>query len=536
MRLSLLAGCLLLAGQTFAQTPQYAWGRLDGTVNYTSGVQNMQQVVAGSKGNVLWGTIQNKKATGTGINFGDYRLSQIDSSGNTTVTTILAGKIALLQTAADTAGNWYLLGTYQDSIRFANGMQLLRSTTAGTESEYFFARLKAGTLQPDWLVPAGSNASCKTECFAMNAGGLYFPIDSTNGTTLNRLNLTTGARSTLWGQSKSGTTVNMQADAKGNLYLLGNDVNESSISFNGTVQNIPAGMQYTWYIARYKANGQLHWNHFAGDITTPVRTIRYDGNNALFVSGNLLDSTTLAGHFFTKPLSFTNGDYLTVRLDTNGTLQWAQQRPAGTSTGKYGFNNPQNAVVADSNLYLFCSTESNPAWTGGTPTTGSSRNNGTLVQVSTATGRVNSARALQNNYSIPQQIATDGYNLWVTGMARDSTALHFDSVTVPVPALKTVPFLAKVKLRNRTQPVGINTVVTAMEFFRVSPNPASQTLTITAQKGLQYRLVDAAGRTLLSGIFKGGTENIAVGNLPRGFYLLEGVSAGGKQVQRVVLE
>ena len=540
MRLSLLAGCLLLAGQTFAQTPQYSWAKLDGTVGYTAGIQNARQVVAAHRGTAFWGTIQNRKSTTTGANLGDYRLAEMDSNGTATVATMVTGKLALLQVEADTAGNWYILGTYKDSVRFANGLQLLRST-AGGESEYFLARLQRGTLQPDWLVRAGNNSSCATECFALNTTGLYFPVDSSAGssnsiTILNRLQLATGTQTRLWGQTGSSYTTSIRTDAAGNVYLLGSCVDIPGINFNGTSRPLPAGIQYPWYVARYKAGGQLHWNHYVEDITCHERGFQLDGANALFISGALSDSTTFAGHHFSKPVSFISGDYLTARLDSNGVLQWAQQRPAGSTGGGYEFGNRNHVVVADSSLYLFCTTNGNPTWAGGISTTGNGKVNGTLVQVSTTTGVVSSARAIQNTFSIPQQIATDGYNLWVTGVARDSTALHFDSVTVAVPALKTVPFLAKVKLRTRQQPVGVDHIANTQNFFQVSPNPAGQTLTITSQKGLQYRLLDVAGKTILSGNFNGGTERISVGTLPRGFYLLEGISAGGKQVQRVILE
>ncbi len=539
MRFLLLAGCLLLAGQTFAQTPQYAWARLDGTVSYTSGVQNARQVVAAYLGTAFWGTIQNRKATTTGANLGDYRLAEIDSTGATTVATMVTGKLALLQVEADTAGNWYILGTYKDSVRFANGVQLLRST-AGGESSYFLARLQRGTLQPNWLVRAGSNDFCRTECFAMNTTGLYFPIDSAGGTSgstsINRLQLATGARTLLWKQTGSSYTTSINADAGSNIYLQGNCVGSTGINFNGTSQPVPVNLQYPWYAARYKAGGQLHWNHYGSDITCSVRGSQLEGANALFVSGPLSDSTTFAGHQFSKPPSPGSVDYLLVRLDSNGVLQWAHQRPTGNTGGHYGFQNRNHAAVADSNLYLFCSTDGYPDWTGGVTTTGNGKPNGTLVQVSKTTGSVNSARALLNTYSISQQIATDGYNLWITGVGRDSTALHFDSVMLAVPPLVTVPFLAKVKLPKPPVPTGIANVAPGLSFFTVAPNPAGQMLTVHSEKGLPFRLLDAAGSTVLSGAFKGGRETLSVSHLPRGFYLLEGISAGSKQVQRVVLE
>ena len=84
-------------------------------------------------------------------------------------------------------------------------------------------------------------------------------------------------------------------------------------------------------------------------------------------------------------------------------------------------------------------------------------------------------------------------------------------------------------LEVHPKPVGIHIPKVIQSFFTVSPNPAGQTLSITSEKGFVYRLLDDAGRTLLSGTLKGGTENISAGNLPRGFYLLEGSSAGGRK-------
>jgi hypothetical protein len=112
--------------------------------------------------------------------------------------------------------------------------------------------------------------------------------------------------------------------------------------------------------------------------------------------------------------------------------------------------------------------------------------------------------------------------------------MRFDSVRLAVPQMRLVPFLAMLEVHPK--PVGIHVPKAIQSFFTVSPNPAGQSLNITSEKGFVYRLLDAAGKALLSGTFKGGTESISVGNLPRGFYLLEGSSAGNRQVQRVILE
>ncbi len=534
MRLSLLSFLLFFALAGNAQSPQYRWAQRDGNVSYTSGISSMQQVVAGHEGKALWGVIQNRKRPGT-PSLGDYKLMELDSNGATLITKALNGNLGLIQAAADAAGNWYVLGTYYDSVGFAGGPALLRST-AGGQSKYFMARLQKGTLQPAWLVSLGENAFCETPCFTMAAGGIYFAIDSSYGTSLNRLDVVTGVRTKLWNQVGRSYTSAIQADAAGNIYLLGTCAEPTGISFNGTSSLPPASFSYPWYIARYKAGGSLHWNHWASDITCPARSLKLSGNNALYVTGDLNDSVTLLGHFFTRPTQANGKDYLSARVDSSGTLVWAQQRPAGaTGNGSYDFENDFHTVFLDTALYLFCTTNGATDWAGGLQTTGNGKFNATLVGLNAGSGNAFVARAIGTNFSLAQQIATDGSRIWITGVGRDSTALRFDTVSVAVPQLKTVPFLAMIKVRE-TPPAGIAGIQKVQSFFEVFPNPAGQALTIQSPQHLTYRLLDVAGRTLLSGVLKTGTATISVGNLPRGFYLLEGISAGGKQVQRVVLE
>ncbi len=75
--------------------------------------------------------------------------------------------------------------------------------------------------------------------------------------------------------------------------------------------------------------------------------------------------------------------------------------------------------------------------------------------------------------------------------------------------------------------------------FRVSPNPAKVSLLVTTaqvQRGTTLTLSDALGREVLNERMNSTTHTLAVGELPRGVYMVTLRSGTSKETQRVVLE
>jgi len=87
-------------------------------------------------------------------------------------------------------------------------------------------------------------------------------------------------------------------------------------------------------------------------------------------------------------------------------------------------------------------------------------------------------------------------------------------------------------------PNAISTVATPAS-FSVFPNPAKGSLIVTTaqiQRGTTLTLTDAFGREVLNERMNSTTHTLAVGELPRGVYMVTLRSGTSKEAQRVVLE
>jgi hypothetical protein len=531
-RLLLFIPVIISAASALHAQSKWVWAKNDGAVTYNINPTYPRQVVAAHNSHTLWGVIQNKKMTYGQVMLGDYKLADYDAAGAAMVSTTITGKVSLTAARADASGNWYVLGYFYDTVRVSNGMSITRSVTDG---EYFLLRLHAGTLAPDWLQPVGSNYFCGTDCFTLRGGDIYLPVDSSYGTAICKYNTVTGARTTLWSQTGRTNTSYIDADDAGNIYLMGNCALNGGISFNGTPSSPPASAQYPWYIARYHNNGQHHWHYWLTDITCIARSFVMGGNNAVYLSGALADSTSLGAHSFIKPVGIFNTDFLMARLDSSGALVWAQQRPVTrTPQGNIFFGSQFHMAVADTMLYMFCETQGQSIWSGTVITqTTTNRHNGTLVAYS-ASGIPKWAKTIEAGYTIAQHIITDGPALLITGVGSDSAAIQFDSVGIATTQGNYIPYLAKMDLAQGIVPTGIQSLVTPS--VTAWPNPAKTMLYLHADEGLNLTIRDITGRMVWHKTVQKAVEPVETAAWPRGLYVLEAASSKGRSVMKVLLD
>ena len=144
---------------TFAQ-PQWQWAKKSGSANYTINPSYPHQAIAAVGGKSLWAAMQNKKAIYGQLAFGDYLMQELDAAGNITASLAAGGRFSLIDAQADAAGNWYLLGTFYDTVRLSSSLQFGRDSF-GNAASYFIARLHAGTLAPEWMNLIGTNSVCE---------------------------------------------------------------------------------------------------------------------------------------------------------------------------------------------------------------------------------------------------------------------------------------------------------------------------------------------------------------------------------------
>lgn len=526
---------LIMGADTSAQSLPYTWGKAE-SITYSVNPGYPRQVVAGHAGKVLWGVLQGIKLNYGQRSLGNYKLTIYDSAGNAGNQVSITGKMWLVDAQADAAGNWYVLGYYYDSVVFTNGMMLLRDPMLLTKSSYFMFRLDAGTLALSWLKPLGSNNYCKTECFTLKNNHIYLPVDSVSGSTINKIDITNGARTELWKQGDSYIS-SLQVDDAGNIYLTGACA-AANMEFNNTPATVPAGFSYPEYVVRYKANGQHDWHFWMKEITCVQRKLSLVNNNFIYYSGTLYDSVNVNGYHFNRGPSMAS-DYLMVRMDSTGQVKWGRQLTGITSPqGMISILDPHHGVVKDSSFLFFATSRSTINW-GNSVTTATVNlaNNATLVSVQ-PDGASAWAKVVKARFSNSQHIVSDGNAVWITGVAMDSTAIGFDSLNVPVtPAYS--PYLAKLEAKKiAPPPTGINNPGTLG--FAVAPNPATNKLIISGlsewNRDAIVLLVDITGRHLLRRTVTGAAMEQDVSQLSRGIYFLEVQQNGQRVVKKIVLE
>ena len=546
MKQHILLTALLLAIVTHCVAqPAWRWARGDAGVSYNINPSYPRQVVATSgRGKSLWGDIQAKRATYGPVALGEYMLRELDSNGIATAGLAARGRFSLTDAQADGAGNWYVLGTFYDSVILSPSLRLGRDSFSNTPN-CFLARLHDGTLSADWLVTIGSSTSTGAAAFCISGSSLIVPVDSFSSTAFMRYDAATGVATTMWTQGGSSRTTCIDADSAGNIYVTGNCIQSLSLIFNGTVSTpAPPSGKYPWYVARYHANGALHWYYFLTDVTCNARSFKPGSANAVYLTGTLSDSTRLGSTLFTKPAGFFNADFLMVRLDSNGNVVWAHQRPVTSSMqGSVSFASQYHLAIADTMLYMYCNTTGASTWGPGITTSNGTRNLATLVAYDASGGNAVWAKTVGGLQTLCQHIVSDGSSIWVTGNGSDSTGLKFDTASVPTTVGQYIPYVARMRVNTKTtgssNPAGINHTAPAATAVSIYPNPAQHAITIARLAGDETICVrDMSGRIMLPtvGAKKANKVRVQTAELPRGMYLIEVSGAGGRTVTRIVLE
>ncbi|RYZ54611.1 MAG: T9SS type A sorting domain-containing protein, partial [Sphingobacteriales bacterium] len=165
-------------------------------------------------------------------------------------------------------------------------------------------------------------------------------------------------------------------------------------------------------------------------------------------------------------------------------------------------------------------------------------NNKGVVAAFDKSGHTMWAQEIIADNVIPQQIAGSGNSVWLTGNAIDSTAFHFGSVTVTMPATAVdhyYPYAARLRISGTTTAV---VEISKVKIAEVFPNPAYSQLGIklpTNRTG-QLFVSDMTGRKLLQAPLTTGMNTISVSDLARGSYIAEIVTDEGRQADILLLQ
>lgn len=437
----------------FAQAPNWEWARIDNGTSVTAGAGYRKQAVAVSKNVLVWATLQNSKYTATPSAYGDYHITEYNLAGNLLNSASITGKVCIVDIKADTLNNWYILGKYNDSLQFGT---LSRVNSNLTAPYYFLMKVDGATLGMVWFKDIGTNYYSSAESIFVKGDNLYIAVDSALTSSIYKIDINTGAKTLIVRQAMTGHISSVAADELGNIYVAGSCPSWGVDTFGSQTINI-TNLYYS-YIVRYKANGTFDWIKFMNDITCTSRKLSIANSNTIYYTGAVHDTMTLGSFHIPKPLVLSGANYLAASLDSTGGVRWVKQGKDSTACRadmEYLFN----AEVVDSMLVIMPTARIYNDFGNGITSAFGTQTAVALVAY-TPSGVTNWLRRSNTDMVTAQHLGSNGRDLWITGMARDSFSLDFDTVSVSLASLTQTPFLAKLNVTDEVcaLPPAVNAV------------------------------------------------------------------------------
>lgn len=359
---SLFFICLCLTKISFAQAPNYAWGKSSSG----SSAEDSRSVTTDASGNIIvTGFFQS--AT---INFGtttfnnaasgyyDFFMVKYDQNGNVLWAMTNGGSFSdqIYGCTTDADNNVIVAGSFSSSS-LTFGTTVL--TNSG-QSDLFITKFdSAGNVL--WAVSTpGANDERVTGCSADGSGniivtGFYSDSTITFGSTVLTnsgpsadvftLKLDPGGN-VVWAKSVGGFyddySRSCSANTNGEIVISGN-YNSPSMNAGSSVLTNAGGSDA--FIIRYDSNGNQLWANTAGGSSQDYSySCSIDASGNAYASGNFANSITFGTTVFN---TIGMADVFAVKYDINGNIVWA--RSAG------GTNSEScNACTNDAsgNLYL----------------------------------------------------------------------------------------------------------------------------------------------------------------------------------------
>ncbi|WP_247235650.1 SBBP repeat-containing protein [Telluribacter sp. SYSU D00476] len=250
--------------------------------------------------------------------------------------------------AVDGNGNLYVTGTFQGTATFGT-----TTLTASGESDVFVAKYTGkGSLL--WVKKAGGAGVDGGYSIAVDAGNSVYITGSFQGSaTFGTTTLTSlgdsdmfiakynSSGDVVWskkvGETGEDTGYGITVDNGGNIYVTGGLTkvpSDNSSSRPGTV-----------YIAKLSGTGDVQWE-LKGEGTNEYnkgKGIAVDGSGNIYVTGQIVGTLT----FGTTTLATNNQEVFTLKLSSNGDVQWAQK-----SQGIFFATTNAIAIDGSGNVYV----------------------------------------------------------------------------------------------------------------------------------------------------------------------------------------
>lgn len=335
----------------------------DGTLQWFkalggSGMDNVSSLKTDSSGNIYAaGSTDGSIDFGGGtVSSGGAFIVKYDSGGSYQWVKILSS-VVVYSLALDSSGNYYLTGSFSDSVDFGDGT----SVAPKGGDDIFVAKYdNSGTLM--WVKTYGGSAPEHTgyglSIFIDAAGSVlvsgYFEgaVDFGDGSAASAglsdyfvVKHASGG-DYLWSKIISGPSIELEAyicaDSSNNIYITG--YLKGSIDF-GSGSTVTGSGSSDIFIAKYSPDGEYRWANRLGGTT-------FDG--AVAICTDSLANVYVTGHFagtvdFGDGNVTSNGsnDFVIAKFSTDGVYRWA--RTLGTAGSDVG-----RSVCADTsgNIYV----------------------------------------------------------------------------------------------------------------------------------------------------------------------------------------
>ncbi len=527
---------MLLAGSSSVSAqydPWWQWARADtnAALSYAGG----GSVLATRGGKALWGYPTANQTVVNGTVMGTWTLFEYDSTGARKGAAAFGGKVELIDVQADTAGNWYVLGRFYDSLVLPTTTLVRPNPALNTDADHFMFRLNAGSLYMPWFRLISAVNSVSSRAFTVDNSKIILAADSSDATYVRSLALATGNVTPMFRQGGKSTTTSIQADAAGNIYMAGSCANKGSIDFNGKLQPVIPGRSFA-YIVKYGPAGGYRWHHWLNDPACAQRKLSLYKNQFLFYTGTIHDSLTLGLVPVHQPLRSL--DYISARLDTGGFVMWVKQvDTVGGGEAYLGTGAFHATVTPDTALVIFAQANSFLDWGDGVSTNLFGTYSSVVVSRGSG-GETRWARSILAENTTDAHIAGEGDGVWVCGNAFSTSAfVTMDTLKLRVAARKWVPYLGKLRL---TRPLFVNAVggIAKGADATALPNPARNTVRVAGLSGRCTLVInDLNGRVVLETSTDKAEAVLDVAGLARGVYYLQMRGANGEtQVRKLLLQ
>jgi len=453
--------------------------------------------------------------------------------------------------STDADGNVLVTGSFAGSITF--GTTTL-NTNVFQNSDVFVAKYDAsGNVL--WAKSAGGNSIDTGSSISTDINGNVYVTGSfsSSSVTFGNITLTNAGNhdifivkydasgNVLWAKSADGTSddrgLAVSTDAGGNVYVTGY-FNSSSITFGTatlTIGGAWSGANRDVFIVKYDASGNMLWARRAGgNGREEARSISTDAGGNVYVTGFFMSSSITFG---TTTLNGGGGTVFIVKYAPNGDVLWAKAEGGTDVDLGYGIS-----TDASGNVYVTGSFLSSSIIFGTTTLMNASISidySDIFIVKYAPNGDVLWAISAGSTYADEGYgIATDvNGDVYVTGSFA-SSSITFGNTTLTnaggVGISSPDVFVAK-----------LGSVITSISEggtnndlgFSISPNPATNQLTISTELGItnyNLRIMNTTGQLVYQSAINNQQSTIDVSSFATGTYFIQLVTEQGITTKKFV--